>query len=150
MVTVAARPAQAPAVEEVRKVLSPPRPMTCPRCDSSLRITYHEPECILCGYVDYEYKPKINGSKALLSSATRYILRYVGEFPELSETLAHVQVQRERNRVVFRVNCPFCHSSMTQTSLSGKRREAREERYKCSEGHRVSLTPWKGGSLGWK
>ena len=124
--------------------------MTCPRCDSQLRITYHEPECLPCGYVDYEYQVKTNGTKSLISSGTRYILRYMGEFSDLSDTLAHVQVQRERNRVVFRVDCPFCDDPMTQTSLSGKRREAREERYKCIQGHRVSLTPCKNGSFGWK
>ena len=124
--------------------------MTCPRCDSQLRITYHEPECLLCGYVDYDYTPKTNGAGSLLSSGTRYMLRYVGEFADLSDTLAHIQVRREHNRVVFYVDCPFCSSPMEQTSLSGKRREAREERYKCSEGHRVSLTPWKNDSFGWK
>ena len=30
------------------------------------------------------------------------------------------------------------------------RREVREERYKCMDGHRVSLTPKTDGGLGWK
>ena len=152
MVTSLAKPAEAeaPAVETVQRVQPPTRPMTCPRCETHLNIIYYEPECLPCGYVDYEHRPKSSVTKSVIGSGTRYILRYVGEFSDLSDTLTHVQVQRERNRVVFRVDCPFCDDPMTQTSLSGKRREAREERYKCVQGHRVSLTPWKTGSIGWK
>ena len=126
--------------------------MVCPRCRAKLRINYDEPECLQCGYVDYTYipvAPKRN-KKNLISAGTQYILRYVGEFPSLAETLTHVQLQRLRNRVVYGVICPFCGNSMDQSSLSGKRREVREERYKCEQGHRVSLTPGKDGSLGWK
>ncbi len=85
-----------------------------------------------------------------MSAGTRSVLRYVGEFPTLSETLTQVKLVRLRNRVVYGVTCPFCGQAMTQSSLSGKRREAREERYKCSDGHRVSLTPGRNGALGWK
>ena len=61
-----------------------------------------------------------------------------------------MQLRRIRNRVVYAVTCPFCQSEMDQSSLSGKRREIREERYKCIQGHRVSLIPRKSGSMGWK
>ena len=86
----------------------------------------------------------------MVSAATHFVLRYVGDFPALSETLTHVRLVRVRNRVVYDVTCPFCGKAMVQSSLSGKRREVREERYKCEEGHRVSLTPGKNGHLGWK
>ena len=86
----------------------------------------------------------------MISSGTRYVLRYVGDFPSLSETLTHVQLRRLRNRVVYSVTCPFCQGEMEQSSLSGKRREMREERYRCTDGHRVSLTPTPNGALGWK
>ncbi len=127
--------------------------MICPRCQAKLRINYDEPECLQCGYVDYSYVPAPSNKqtkKSIISTGTQHILRYVGEFPSLTETLTHVQLQRLRNRVVYGVDCPFCGNSMDQSSLSGKRREVREERYKCSQGHRVSLTPGKDGSLGWK
>ena len=126
--------------------------MICPRCQAKLRINYDEPECLQCGYVDYAYVPAVpkQVKKSIISTGTQHILRYVGDFPSLTETLTHVQLQRLRNRVVYGVVCPFCGNSMDQSSLSGKRREVREERYKCIQGHRVSLMPGKDGSLGWK
>ncbi len=123
----------------------------CPRCDSDLVISYHEPECLLCGFVDYAYTPvKRIGTKSVVSDGARFILRYVGDFSSLSETLANVRLRRLRNRVIYGVECPFCGGQMDQSSLSGKRREVREERYKCESGHRISLLPKKDGSLGWK
>ena len=126
--------------------------LICPRCDAHLRINYYEPQCLQCGYVDYGYvpeKPTIR-KKSLVGAGTQYILRYIGDFPYLAETLAYVKLERLRNRVVFGVECPFCSQPMVQSSLSGRRRELREERYKCTEGHRVSLTPTQNGALGWK
>ena len=139
-------PAASPTIEEARPLL------TCPRCDSRLRFNYDEPICLQCGYVNYEYSApdQIRRKTNLMSAGTRSVLRYVGESSPLSETLTHVKLVRLRNRVVYGVRCPFCSQSMTQSSLSGKRREAREERYKCSDGHRVSLTPGRNGALGWK
>jgi len=124
--------------------------MSCPRCSTRLRIGYFEPECLRCGYVDYTYRPRTTARKSLISSGTRYVLRYVGDFSGLADTLTHIRLKRVRNRVDYGVDCPFCGSSMDQTSLSGKRREVREERYKCGAGHRVSLTPGRNGGLGWK
>ena len=125
----------------------------CPRCEASLVSNYYEPQCLQCGYVDYTYtQPTRIGRKNLMSAATKYVFRYVGDAPKLTETLAHVQLQRLRNRVVFGVTCPLCVEDveMEQTSLSGKRKEIREERYRCPDGHRVSLIPRKDGSMGWK
>ncbi len=125
----------------------------CPRCKASLVSNYFEPQCLQCGYVDYSYTPPTQiGRKNLMSAATRYVFRYVGDAPKLAETLAHVQLRRLRNRVVFGVTCPLCEEDveMEQTSLSGKRKEIREERYRCPHGHRVSLIPRRDGSMGWK
>ena len=125
----------------------------CPRCDASLVSTYYEPQCLQCGYVDYSYSPPTQiGRKNLLSSSTRYVFRYIGDFPKFAETLAHVQVRRLRNRIVFGVTCPFCKDDvdMEPTSLSGRRKQIREERYRCRAGHRVSLIPRRDGSMGWK
>ena len=121
----------------------------CPRCNTVLRINYTEPECLQCGYADYTYTPTshIETSKSIIGTATRDVLRYVGDFPKLSNTLTHVKLIRVRNRVVYGVKCPFCNKSMDQSSLSGKRRQIREERYKCDDGHRVSLIPGNNGSL---
>ena len=125
----------------------------CPRCEASLVSNYYEPQCLQCGYVDYSYTPPTQiGRRNLMSAATRYVFRYVGDAPKLAETLAHVQLRRLRNRVVFGVTCPLCDEEveMEQTSLSGKRKEIREERYRCPDGHRVSLIPRRDGSMGWK
>ena len=126
--------------------------VACPRCEALLSVNYEEPACLQCGFVDYAYTPSLVGrkKKSIVSNGTHYVLRYVGDFPSLSNTLTHVNLRRLRNRVVYGVTCPFCGQEMEQSSLSGKRREVREERYKCEEGHRVSLTPNKNGSLGWK
>ena len=48
------------------------------------------------------------------------------------------------------VKCPFCEEHMDQTSLSGKRPDMREQRYKCPSGHRLSLIPNHRGVLGWR
>ena len=123
----------------------------CPRCEAGLIITYNEPECIQCGFVDYKYVPPTPiGVKSLMSSATRFVFRYIGDSPNLKETLVDAHLRRIRNRIVYAVTCPFCRSQMDQSSLSGKRREIREERYKCVQGHRVSLIPRKTGTMGWK
>ena len=114
-------------------------------------MSYDEPECLSCGYADYEYTRKFSGDHDnLLSTATRYVLRYVGDFPALTETLTHVKLIRIRNRVGFAVNCPFCEQIMEESSLSGKRPEAKEQRYKCEDGHRVSLIPGTNGMTGWR
>ena len=124
----------------------------CPRCQTKLIIGYDEPECSTCGYVDYEYEPRpTTDNRSILSSATKFILRYIGDFENLSNTIANVKVVRVKNRVVYSVECPFCLNPMEQSSLSGKRAEIREQRYKCEKGHRVSLLPnKKHKGLGWK
>lgn len=144
-----------PRIHEVpqpKNEVSQPEELICPRCDSQLRINYDEPQCLQCGYVDYSYVPP-NAHKrkrSLMSKGTQYVLRYTGSSKVLTDTLTHVQLQKFRNRAIYLVSCPFCHKEMTQSSLSGKRREVREERYKCDDGHRISLLPSRRGSLGWK
>ena len=129
-----------------------PNKVHCPKCSARLTINFDESECLSCGFVDYEYfSPRtIQERNSIISTGTRYVLRYIGEFPALTEVVTHVKVYRVRNRAVFGVRCPFCGSGMSQSSLSGKRREIREERYKCTAGHRVSLCPNLEGVLGWK
>jgi len=154
-----APPVPRPPLEVVETERSEPRgvapPTTyslCRRCDTRLMRGYDEPQCPSCGYVDYSHalEEAPDKAKCVISSATLHVLRYVGDFPSLSETLALVKLIRVRNRVVYAVNCPFCERAMDQSSLSGKRPDVREQRYKCMDGHRVSLVPSKNGALGWK
>ena len=67
----------------------------CPRCNTLLRINYDEPECLQCGYADYSYTPSTLNTrrKSLVGAGTRYVLRYVGDFPSLMDTVAHVKLQ---------------------------------------------------------
>ena len=124
----------------------------CPRCTTQLVLSYDEPECLNCGYADYAYTEEFpnRDRENLLSSATCYVFRYIGESENLMETLTKVKVVRIINRVGFDVNCPFCERIMEESSLSGKRSEARERRFKCDEGHRVSLIPGRSGMDGWR
>ena len=127
----------------------------CPRCEAFLFSNhYDEPQCLRCGYVDYSYTPPPQiGRKNMLSSARLSVCRYMGDSPVLAETLAYAEQRRLRNRIVWSVTCPFCDEDdveMEQSSLSGKRKEIREERYRCPDGHRVSLIPRRDGSRGWK
>ena len=128
------------------------RDLVCPRCESPLYLNYDEPQCIQCGYVDYRYVPPDAHKKkrSLVSMGTRFVLRYRGMAKALSDTLAHVQVRRRRNKVIFLISCPFCNSEMTLAAVSGKRREMREEMYKCRSGHRIALLPSLNGMLGWR
>lgn len=142
-----------PRVEPIPGIITrPARKAQCPRCCDTLVKGFNEPECLQCGYVDYGYVDRSRSARPtnLVSAGTRYVLRYVGDSQGLMETLAYVQAVRLRNRAVYEVECPFCSCTMEQSSLSGKRRDIREERFKCEQGHRVSLTPGKNHSLGWK
>mgnify|MGYP003387118947 CR=1 FL=1 len=126
--------------------------LLCPKCSSIIVRTYYEPQCLQCGYVDYSTpleKIESPGS-TVVGSATRYMVRYKGHSENFKEKLAHVKVVREKNRIIFNVNCPFCETSMEQTSLSGKRKDLREERFKCNQGHRVSLLPSKKSGITWR
>ena len=127
-------------------------PQYCVRCSSRMLMGYYEPQCLNCGYADYSYNsPAIPDSeKSIVSTATRFVVRYSGDSSAFGDTTAHVRVVRVRNRVVHVVRCPFCDKGMDQSSLSGKRPDVREQRYKCSDGHRVSLLPGRNGMLCWK
>ena len=149
--------AKEPAGEKARKIQlngigAKACPESCKRCGSRIVMGYYEPECVTCGYADYSHTPDISSGRqrTVVNSATRFVLRYVGDFPVLSQTLAQVKLVRVRNRAVHAVTCPFCSKDMERSSLSGRRPDVREERYKCPDGHRVSLTPRKSGALGWK
>ena len=153
---VSTLPSQSPEVAPVPgvQVVSVSMRLTrCHRCGTRLMMGYDEPECLSCGWVDYSQTTATSASSdgaSIISTATKYVLRYCGDFTNLAETLVYARVVRIRNRVAYTVNCPFCNQIMEQSSLSGKRPDVREQRYKCSSEHRVSLVPTKQGMLGWR
>ena len=149
--------AKEPAGEKARKIQlngigAKACPESCKRCGSRIVMGYYEPECVTCGYADYSHTLSLSSGrqKNVVNSATRFVLRYVGDFPVLSQTLAYVKLVRVRNRAAYAVTCPFCSKDMERSSLSGKRPDVREERYRCTDGHGVSLIPRKSGDMGWK
>ena len=43
---------------------------TCPKCNNSMRRSYddQEPECWMCGYVDYSFVPRLRPTKTSAST----------------------------------------------------------------------------------
>ena len=135
----------------------------CPRCGEQLRMGM-EPYCRQCGYADYDYTvPVVRKERSVLSSGTALVLRYSGKSPALADMLCKVERVRKPSpsaspefgqylsgRTVWEPECPFCGQTMWQTSLSGKRRNNSEERYCCSDDHRVSLVNDEQGDLTWE
>lgn len=135
-------------------VESPARPDgSCVRCGSRMFQGHDEPECVTCGHADYTHTEEIAPRwtrTSIVSASTRYIARYLGNSNNLSDTLTHVRLVPKGNRAVYSVTCPFCDSLMEESSLSGKRMDPKEQRFKCLDGHRVSIIPRRNGMLGWK
>ena len=122
------------------------RKPTCPRCNNRLQQNFAdmEPKCVACGFVDYTFIPKISVGKSILQTATEYYIRYNGTYDYLKETTVHVKTIRIGNangsgRLENKPNCPFCEGSMESLSLSGKRKDKIEARFKCASDHRISL-----------
>jgi hypothetical protein len=125
----------------------------CSRCDTRLIMGRYEPNCPCCGNAIYrntrDMEPRWQRT-SILSSATRDVIRYIGDSVHLLETLTHVRLIRRRNLAVYAVTCPFCQNAMERTSISGMRSEPTEQRFRCSMGHMVSLVPQRNGRLGWR
>ena len=151
MVTTALFEEAVSPVRPVTEVL-PSRPSQCVRCGSRMFMGREEPECSACGYADYTYSRDMAprwARESLLSSATRCVARYVGASERLAHTLVHMTLVRKGTRAIYEVTCPFCQGSMEESSLSGKRSEPQEQRFKCGDGHRVSIMPGRNGMPVW-
>lgn len=128
--------------------------ITCPKCCGQLRSNYsdQEPECWVCGYVDYSFVPKTKVSKSLISTGTRFLVRYVGHFPAMRGRLVHIRAVRGSGvaKIGHDATCPFCGKIMEAAALSIKRKHMSEDRFICSQGHRISLLQTQDGDIGWK
>jgi uncharacterized protein YbaR (Trm112 family) len=125
----------------------------CPRCETRLWLTaYGELECLLCGFVNYHYMFPTNGKAlSVLSTATGLVVRYVGDYPALADIQTEMRSQRVKNRVVYVVDCPWCHEPMRLVAAAGKRKHRGKIRYECSVRHRINLTPPENGlGMGWE
>ena len=127
--------------------------LDCPRCSARLFENYEELLCVRCGYTDYSRplpKPP-TGPRNALNAATLWIVRYVGDSPNMANDLMQVRTERSGYCIVYRATCPYCKSTMSQSSRrSSKRIEKREERHRCDHGHIITLTWDEEGELGWK
>jgi ribosomal protein L37E len=150
--TPAALPVQPTRVTSYPDETKQAKPKGCRRCGTRMYKGYDEFKCVMCGYADYQSHPTgyEHRTTNIVSSATRFVVRYIGDSHVLDQTLTHARLVRLNNRAVYEVRCPFCKQEMERSSLSGKRSNVREERFKCEIGHRVSLIPGQNGSLGWK
>ena len=124
---------------------------TCPRCESGMRMGHHEPECIVCGFVDYEYVPpkrvreiaRINEpSTASVFAGTNHRARYVGDAEAITDLLAIINVRKTVKsggrkghmvggkfipvtKIVDVVSCPFCFERMAPTGSLNNRAKQR-------------------------
>lgn len=125
---------------------------SCPRCRAPLWTTaYGEPECLLCGYVNYHYAPTNGKIISLLSTATTFVVRYVGDVPALAEMLTQMRYYRVKNSIRYAVKCPWCHEAMQLLPPAGERKDRTKTRHECSLRHRVTLSsPESALGLGWE
>ena len=83
---------------------------TCPKCNNSMRRSYddQEPECWMCGHVDYSFVPRLMRTKSILGTGTKYLVRYIGGFPKMKERLVEVQAVRGTGVAKIRHNTTSC------------------------------------------
>jgi hypothetical protein len=125
----------------------------CPRCTARLFENYDEMLCVRCGCVDYNVPSPRNssGTKNALNAAILWIVRYVGDSPLMKNDLLQVRTERSGYCIAYKVTCPYCNSTMSQSSRrSSKRIEKREERHRCNLGHIITLRWDEEGDLGWR
>lgn len=137
----------------------------CPRCHARLFTCREllESNCFYCGFADYSAPilPPGEIKGGFRSLARVFFIRYKKKevtkwgyqesvfnkgFPlRLRMTTKALETGKVGNtdssKIILIPTCPFdgCGDEMAASSLSGKRRDRREERYKCPAGHRISL-----------
>jgi ssDNA-binding Zn-finger/Zn-ribbon topoisomerase 1 len=126
----------------------------CPKCNGQMRKTYtdQEPNCWVCGFVDYTFVPRMAEAKSILATGTEFLVRYTGAFPAMKNRLVHIKAVRGSGvaKISHDAECPFCGSPMDAVALSIKRKHVSEDRYICPDGHRISLLQTRDGGIGWK
>lgn len=129
------------------------QPSVCLRCATRLEFTYDEPQCPSCGFVDYACTRDIGPSskrRSILSLGISYVLRYISEFGNLSDLLVQMRVIGRSRGHAYVVSCPFCDRSIVDSSPTCLRTGRREQRFTCSDRHRISLVHDGAGVMGWE
>jgi len=125
--------------------------LVCPRCESGMVAVNDELDCMICGYVDYSWKPvSTQPRRVKRGDNVRFRLPYIGDFQSMKGNFISVRLDRTTTKQRLDVNCPFCSDGMEQTSLTCSGKGVREERYICSQKHRVNLMRDCDGGLGWR
>ena len=125
--------------------------LACPRCESDLVAVYDELDCLICGYVDYSWKPvSMQPQRVDKGDNVRFRLPYIGDFQSMKGNFISVRLDRTTTKQPLEVSCPFCGIKMEQTSLTCSGNGARVERFICSQRHRVNLIRDCDGGLGWR
>ena len=81
--------------------------------------------------------------------STQHVIQYGGGLRALTETSIYGKVARRGNSAGFDIPCPFCSQATEEVSLSGKRREGKERRFKCADGHGVLVRESSNGMYVW-
>jgi len=119
---------------------------TCPRGCGVILVGDEEPKCPLCGYVDYFRVRTRTRPLNVVSSGTRFVVRYLGSLPTMKNLTVQVRVvapAREYPRYVL--NCPFqdCGEKML--------RAGDLLYWRCRQSHRVRLvTNGRLEVVGWR
>ena len=121
---------------------------TCPRCGTSLVPDVMDGylRCLVCGHYDYDSPVRL---RPLSEFSKHIVLRYGGPEPALQNRLVKARILKPAGRedhntpqdAALAIDCPWCDLPMSESSLSGKRREPSEVRYACPMGHRISVLP---------
>lgn len=133
----------------------------CPRCcDGALSFDGEEWICIHCGNEDYfRARPSLESFRSRLS---------FDHAPEQTASYAHDGTYQRMRQVTVRYKtvikfvaggntkrtilawCPFCGGAMDQTAPTPRMRNAGESRFRCGEGHRISLFAMQNGDMVWR
>ncbi|MCH2316068.1 MAG: hypothetical protein MK524_06660 [SAR202 cluster bacterium] len=87
------------------KVGNDEQKLACPRCESGMSAAYDELECLICGYVDYSWKPAVQPRRVEWGSDLRMRLPYVGDFQSMSGNFISVRLDRTTTKQPWEVNC---------------------------------------------
>lgn len=123
-------------------------PMICAKCGNA-RLSFtdrgesREFACAICGWTAYEDLPR-----PVRVFAVR--VRYAGLYPEMRGRVVDVAYRKRSGfgatKLLEIPSCPFCGKDMTQQSMSGKRKNWSERRFRCASQHFISLFGRRGGA----
>ena len=123
----------------------------CSRCRTGVMVASVDGrQCAMCGRIDYDDNEVSVRRHAENLYADRFILPYIGNFPEMRGiVVSSILIKSTESvplpysgfsRQPLMVFCPFCNENMSQVSVGGIN-FARwpHYRYRCQYDHRISI-----------